>query len=85
MNQPTYEEVVEARDQCAKIILKYGERYLPIFERLEIEVAALQKKQEVLERVRKIACKNATQNATQIATQKMNSQNKLKFLFNKYK
>ena len=48
MNEPTIEQIIEARNQCAEIIALHGEKFLPIFERLENEIAIRQKKQELL-------------------------------------
>ncbi len=65
MNEPSLTEIVEARDKCAHIIVKYGEQYLPIFERLDKEIEIRMERQKYLEKAMEIA----TQNVTQIATQ----------------
>lgn len=68
MKDPTLEEIIKARDRCAKIIAQYGERYLPIFERLEKEIALRQEKQALMEKALRISGKTGTQNGTQIGT-----------------
>lgn len=52
----TMERLVKARKKMALIITKYqdGHIYLPIFERLEKEIALLKEKNAALERVKKI-------------------------------
>lgn len=71
MNDPTLNQIIEARNRCAEIIAQYGERYLPIFERLENEISLRKKKQELLNRAISISLKNGTQNSTQNGTQLM--------------
>ncbi|HEY9177505.1 MAG TPA: hypothetical protein VIN07_07440 [Flavipsychrobacter sp.] len=70
MKEPTLKEIIEARDKCATIIAKYGERYLPIFERLEKEIEIRMERQKSLEKALDIATQNNTQNATQIDKQR---------------
>lgn len=50
MNKPSLDEIVSARNRCAQIIALYGERYLPIFERLENEIELRMNRQNLLER-----------------------------------
>lgn len=69
MKEPTLDEIVAARNKCADIIAKYGEQYLPLFERLEREIEMREKRIVLMNRALQISAKNATQNDTQIATQ----------------
>lgn len=66
---PTLEQVIEARDRCAEIVAVYGERYLPIFERLENEIAARKKSEKLLCKALAIHSKAGTQFGAQIGTQ----------------
>ena len=50
MNELTLDQIIQARNRCAKIIALYGEQYLPIFERLENEIELRMKQQTLLER-----------------------------------
>ena len=59
-------ELLVARKICAQIITKYGEQYLPIFERLESEIDSRNKRQQSLDKAVKIG----TQNGTHFGTQK---------------
>ena len=68
MNEPTIEQIIEARNQCAEIIALHGEKFLPIFERLENEIAIRQKKQELLNKALYISSKIGTQKGTQNGT-----------------
>lgn len=52
------EEIIEARDKVARIIVKYGERYMPIFIRLDEEVEKRKEYNRYLEKVRRIAAGN---------------------------
>lgn len=65
----TIAELITAREQCAAIVVRYGERYLPIFERLENEVLVRKKQYLLFERAQQIARKNGTQYDTQNGTQ----------------
>ncbi|GEM_PF-5981713 len=38
MQEPKLDEIIAARNECAKIIAAHGEQYLSIFERLEQEI-----------------------------------------------
>lgn len=69
MTEPTFKQIIKARNQCANIIALYGEQYLPIFERLENEIALRKEKQALLEKAININSKNDTQNGTQNDTQ----------------
>ena len=60
----TYDQLVEARNKCAFIISKYGECYLPIFERLENELKAFEKNKALLKKALHIGTQNGTQNGT---------------------
>lgn len=64
----TLEDVIKARDKCAAIIAKYGADYLPIFERIQIEVERMENRQAMLHQALNIHSKNATPNATLFAT-----------------
>lgn len=65
MKEPTLKEIIEARDKCATIIAKYGEQYLPIFERLEKEIEIRMERQKFLEKALYIATQNGTHFGTQ--------------------
>lgn len=65
MNEPALEKIIKAQNNCARIVTLYGERYLPIFERLENEVQERLKKQKLLKRAILIG-KNDTQNGTHL-------------------
>ena len=51
----TAEQIFKARDYAALVVAKHGEAYLPLFERMEREVANLEKKDYALTRARRIA------------------------------
>ena len=68
MQEPSLNQIIEAHDRCAQIIVRYGAQYLPIFERLESEIEKRITEQATIERVIRIA-KNGTKNDTQIGTQ----------------
>lgn len=57
-------EIIEARDKVARIIAKYGKRYLPIFERLDFEVEKRKKEEELLKKAIDIGTQNDTQSGT---------------------
>lgn len=59
------DELIRARDKSAEIVVKYGEKYLPIFERMEKEVELKRQKKKLLNKVHEIV----TQNVTHIGTQ----------------
>lgn len=65
LKDPTVRELIDARDKCAHIIAKYGERYLPIFERLEKEIGIKKEREKYLKKALEIATQNDTHNATQ--------------------
>ncbi len=69
MREPTLDEIINARDRCAKIISLYGDRYLPIFERLDNEISTRQKKRMLLEKAVSIGNSFGTHNGTQNGTQ----------------
>lgn len=51
----TFKDIQKAYVQAAKIVSVYGEKYLPIFERVETEYLKHQKKMETLCRINEIA------------------------------
>ncbi len=54
-NKVPYDKLKNAYIQAAKIVSLYGEKYLPIFERLEKEYRARTKQIDTLNRAIKIA------------------------------
>ena len=48
-------QLTAARDYAALVIAKHGDAYLPLFERLECEVAKLEKKEDALARALRLA------------------------------
>ena len=62
------DEIISARDKCARIVAVFGSRYLPIFERLETELTERQKKQQLLEKALQISSASGTQSGTQNGT-----------------
>ena len=83
MKQPTTEELIVARNQCARIIALYGERYLPIFVRLENEIALRDQQKVLLKKAVNIGVKIDTQNGTQIDTQTKSEESGIIQKFNK--
>jgi pantoate kinase len=67
--EPTLDQVIHARNECANIIALYGEKYIPIFERLEEELEIRQKRMKLLRRALAISDKTGTQIGTQTGTQ----------------
>lgn len=65
LKEPSLSEIIAARNKCAHIIAKYGEQYLPIFERLEKEIVIRTERQKYLDKALRIATQNNTHNATQ--------------------
>lgn len=63
-NEIPLSEIIEARDKVARIIAKYGKRYLPIFERLDFEVEKRKKEEELLKKAIDIGTQNGTQSGT---------------------
>ena len=61
MQEPTLKEIKIARDKCAQVIALYGEKYLPIFQRLEDEIINREKQNRLLEKAIKIGTQNGTQ------------------------
>ena len=51
----TTEEVIAARNYAALVVARHGEAYLPLFERMEHEVANLEKKEDALARALHLA------------------------------
>lgn len=66
MQEPTLDQIIDARARCAKAIAQYGEQYLPIFERLDDEVVKRIKQRELLNKALKIGTQNGTQNGTHL-------------------
>jgi len=64
MNEPSLNQIIKARNQCAEIIALYGEKFLPIFERLENEIVIREKRQRLLDKAINIGSKNGTQSGT---------------------
>ena len=54
----SFESLKTAYLQAAKIVSIYGDKYLPIFERLEKEYIERNKKRDVLQRALKVADEN---------------------------
>lgn len=55
----TLTEIETAYIQAAKIVDRYGDVYLPIFERLEMERETYIKTEEMLTRAKRIAMTNS--------------------------
>jgi len=55
----TLVEIETAYIQAAKIVHRYGDVYLPIFERLEMERETYIKAEEMLTRAKRIAMTNS--------------------------
>lgn len=51
----TPEQIIEARNYAALVVARHGEAYLPLFERMEREVANLEKKEDALARALRLA------------------------------
>ena len=51
----TPEQIIKARDYAALVVAKHGKAYLPLFERMEREVADLQNKEDALVRALRLA------------------------------
>jgi len=54
-NKVSYKQLKKAYLQAAKIVALHGEKYLPIFERLEIEFRERKKQVDALNRAIKVA------------------------------
>lgn len=59
------QDIIRARNKCADLIAKYGKAYLPVFERLENEIAVREKQQQLFNRALKISTQNRTHFSTQ--------------------
>ncbi|WP_414832155.1 hypothetical protein [Afifella sp. YEN Y35] len=57
--EPGLAELTRARALAASLVLRHGEELLPIFDRLDRECAALEKREDALDRVRAIAATRA--------------------------
>lgn len=53
-----YKNLQNAQIVLAKVIVKYGNKYLPLFHRIENELKEVEKRQILLERARQIAQDN---------------------------
>lgn len=51
----TQAQINEVREYAALVVARQGETYLPLFERMESEVANLEKKQDTLARALRLA------------------------------
>lgn len=71
------QDLIKARDKCAYIIAKYGQQYLPLFERLEKEIEIREERQKYLDKALKIATPNVTLNATPMNKKGNALQNKI--------
>lgn len=74
----TLDKLTHARDRCAKIIVEYGEKYLPIFERLENEIENRRNQENLLNRALEIGTRNGTQNGTHLTDVFMKIAHKIK-------
>ena len=66
MRDPNLDEIISARNECARIIATYGEQFLPIFERLEAEIEQRKKRIESYQRALQIGTQIGTQNGTHL-------------------
>lgn len=53
--EPTLEELIKARHDAAVLVRRFGEKFLPIFQRLDDEVSAREARQAALKRALEIA------------------------------
>lgn len=67
MQDPTLDQIIDARARCANAIAQYGEQFLPIFERLDNEAEKRKKQQALLDKALKIGTHNGTQSGTHLA------------------
>ena len=74
MKQLTIEEIRKARDKCAFFVNKYGECYLPIFERLDNELQACQSRQSSLEKALQIGTRFDTKLRSRDGSEKQDGQ-----------
>lgn len=51
----TPEQIIEVRNYAALVVARQGEAYLPLYERMEREVANLEKKEDALTRALRLA------------------------------
>ena len=72
-NKIPLEKIIESRDKCARLIAKYNHDYLPILERLEVEIEKAQHYEKLLARAIKIGTQHGTQNGTQTNQNQHNS------------
>ena len=59
------DQIIAARNECARIIALYGDTYLPIFERLETEISKRERQNKLLIKAMKIGTQNGTHFGTQ--------------------
>lgn len=72
MNKSRIQKIQMAHKKAAFIVAKYGPKYLPIFERLDHELARLQREHELYQKALDIGTRSGTQNGTPNGTQKDN-------------
>ncbi len=53
----SYQDIKKAYEIAALVVTKYGEDYLPLFERLQSELEDYQRKQKLVDKAKKIAQK----------------------------
>lgn len=53
----SYQDIKKAYEVAALVVTKYGEVYLPLFERLQSELEDHQRKQKLVDKAKKIAQK----------------------------
>lgn len=51
----THKQIIAARNYAALVVARHGEAYLPLFERMEREVASLERKENALARALRLA------------------------------
>ncbi len=62
------DQIIAARNECARIIALHGDKYLPIFERLEKEITKHEQHNKLLMKAMKIGTQNGTHIGTQLRT-----------------
>jgi len=58
MDAYSYEKILEVTTFLAMVVTKYGEVYLPLFERAQKELRQAERRKKSLELARKIAIKD---------------------------
>ncbi|OEK01169.1 hypothetical protein BFP97_06435 [Roseivirga sp. 4D4] len=69
MSEIQLEKIKEARDECARIIALYGDKFLPIFQRLETEIEQREHQNKLLAKALKIGTQSGTHFGTQFKQQ----------------